>query len=499
MVEADFIDLDSANAWFHMQSVRMRCMMTSRAALRVVANVSLSHELQRKKLALLSMWALLVSASRAMGPTADMAVLEKTAISARSQTEAAYSAHSKFTSRSPTEIADSFLAAEVAAHSAALSAASVNVAHRCALCLARSFNSTSYSVLDSADLEIQERTHSAAVAAASKDGKQTSDILIRAPIWGDTPIPKTVSVNHAAFLDYLGSDPDWAFFRRWYAQMWDGTFEDWDLAIEVATLDPDLWEGEDALARVAEAIREIEARQLVERLPQVEEVFKTEAGLYDVRGTISEPCKLLDSVCDRVRFAFDLAVQSNACDLNEMSVAAKLLRHALEDCRDDPNAMEQFFRQAGALIKGGIERGIFGEDDTLYVLTRTLDEVALQMRSDHPEVAAAVDGRTKQALREMDDAKRLDAAQMIEDLREGTTARLNTELALAVETTRDGSSEDATADSLKQSGNRAAKISMAERAKQAEGSGAMASIKMALRADKIVDFITSLFSGGGAV
>ncbi len=47
----------------------------------------------------------------------------------------------------------------------------------------------------------------------------------------------------------------------WYAQMWDGTFRDWDLAIEVATLPDELWEGEDALAKVAEAIRGIEAKR----------------------------------------------------------------------------------------------------------------------------------------------------------------------------------------------------------------------------------------------
>ncbi|WP_299651747.1 hypothetical protein [uncultured Tateyamaria sp.] len=41
--------------------------------------------------------------------------------------------------------------------------------------------------------------------------------------------------------------------------MWNGTFRDWDLAVEVAKIPNDVWEGENAVAKVAEAIREIKA------------------------------------------------------------------------------------------------------------------------------------------------------------------------------------------------------------------------------------------------
>ena len=76
-------------------------------------------------------------------------------------------------------------------------------------------------------------------------------------------VPKSIAEAYESWLTYLSGE-DWTFFRTWFVQMWDGTFTDWDLAIEVAKIPDEVWEGEDALAKVAEAIRGIEARSASE-------------------------------------------------------------------------------------------------------------------------------------------------------------------------------------------------------------------------------------------
>ncbi|MEP2679207.1 hypothetical protein [Tateyamaria sp.] len=403
-----------------------------------------------------------------MGRTADVGWLNEATRSANS------AAHTTLSTLSPVEPVPS-------AHSgfsAVYSARSAKSVGRAALSVAHSISSTGYF----------------AKAATAWDSENVETDLNANALWAGVDVPDSAQIQHTMFLTDLSKKPDWDFFRSWYEQMWDGTFIDWDLATTVAKIDDDVWDK--GLAAVAEEIRGIEARRLTEALPQIEEVFETVTGEYDVRGTIAEPTKLIDSVANRVQFAMDLAIDSNVCDLDSMSTAAKILRHALENCLDDPNALEQFLRQAGALIRSGLDSGKFGDDDALDVLVRTLDETALQLRADHPDVADAVDARVRQRLRELEDVERLRGAALIEDMREGATGRLDAEFELAAETTREGDSPDATAEALKQSGNRAGKISLSERAKKAEGSGFMSSIKIGMRAQNLVEFVSNLLSGG---
>lgn len=248
---------------------------------------------------------------------------------------------------------------------------------------------------------------------------------------------------------------------------------------------------------VAERIKEIEDQFLLGALPQVNEVYETADGLYEIRGTILDTSKLMDSVLNRVSFALDTAVQSNMCDLNEMSLACRILREALAIGEGDANAVEQYLRRASALIKSGIESGKYADDDETQFLISVLDETALQLRGDHPEVADAYSTRLATRLREIDGESRVKTAQLIENMRDGTGPRLNAGLGLAAEVTRDGSSAEATAEAIKESGNTAGKIGVLERAKRAEGSGQMAMTKMAIRAQQLADWVLGLISGGG--
>jgi hypothetical protein len=248
---------------------------------------------------------------------------------------------------------------------------------------------------------------------------------------------------------------------------------------------------------VSARIRDIQDNFIIQSFPQAEQVFENADGFYDVRGGTVDLSKLVGSVLNRVIFALNTAVQSNSCDLNEMSLACKILRHALEHASRDPNTLEACLRNASSEINAGLESGIYGEDGQIRFLIRTLDETALQLRADHPDVAQASEARLKQRLREIDHTKQLELAQRIDAMQEGSALRLRQEFGLAAEITRSGTSIEAKAEAIKQSANRAGKISLSERAKQTEGSGWMSATKVGLRAKDLVDMVIGMLSGGG--
>lgn len=316
------------------------------------------------------------------------------------------------------------------------------------------------------------------------------------PLWGQLGTPDLAQAAIDRLEAFFARDPEiWRFWQEWYTRVLDGTPSDVDQLVAVSLIPDDVWE--EGPKAVADAIYEIEARLVIEKFPQIEEIFETDNGLYDVRGVTSNPSQLIDSILERVNFAFDTAIQSNVCDLNELNLASKALRQAIRVADSDANSFEFYLRSASAKIKSDVASGRLADDGETALLISTIDEAALQLRADHPEVAEAASTRTKQRLREIDDTKRLAVATSIDGLREGTTGRLNQEFGLAAEITRDGESADAVAEAIKQSGYRAGKISLAERAKRAEGSGWMSATKIGMRAHNLVEYVIELMSGSG--
>ena len=61
-------------------------------------------------------------------------------------------------------------------------------------------------------------------------------------LWPDGTCPKKIEFIHLHFLDELAAGRDWEFWRDWYLGMWDGTFDNWDLAQRIVMIEEAEWD-----------------------------------------------------------------------------------------------------------------------------------------------------------------------------------------------------------------------------------------------------------------
>lgn len=486
--EVIFKDESALLQWLTEQSTQVRSAFSSRYALRVLASIAGMDSKRIPEALIAVLRAILLASIRGSSTTFDPMALQRSILNAAKRSNSiGHSIMNDWNDPSnhhysafPTPVLN---AVHAATDSAILAATTGEVPS----------DGETFAELFSDDAA--ESDLIAHMSAAILDSKNHDLVGFTHPVWNGVDIPIEIENKHKAFLDLLDSDEStWGFWTDWYLAMWGGRFENWDFAAKVARIPEDVWVR--GAVAVAAEIRKIADEHIIQKLPQVEEVFENEQGLYDTRPTVAEPSKLIDSILKRLDFALETALSSNMCDLNAMSLPAKLLRHVLLECADDPNSIEQYFRQASALIKKKVQSGQFAEDDELTLLVSVLDETALQLRADHPDVAAAAEARVGQTLREIDEAKRIEIANSIEDMQEGSAPRLAAEFSLAAETTRSDGPHEAQASAIKMSSERAAKISIAERAKKVEGSGAMSALKIGLRGNRLVQLVIELMSGG---
>lgn len=211
MSEVDFRDFNSAEAWFETQSIEMRCAMASRAALRVVAEIGRSKASSKGPLALASLRATLISAGRGSGRPTDM---------------------------------DWGAAADPAANSATRSANSTA-------------DSTVFSAVNSCLSVANSAADFATDFATTLDASLDHAALIRTPVWGEQDVPDIIAENHRGFLGFLFANDAWTFWREFYEGMWNGTFDNWDLAFEVIRIEDAEWEKRHVhIDEVIEALRD---------------------------------------------------------------------------------------------------------------------------------------------------------------------------------------------------------------------------------------------------
>jgi hypothetical protein len=487
MAEVDFSDFESVEEWFQTQSTEVRCAISSRAALRVLANSAVIPEQSFEYITLVALRAILTAACRSIESQQDIdwTMLSRTAIFGPAAIRTLLDEEGRHATEHLSAAALAALAGAASPSSANCATGSVIAAHSAASRIGGGYYFASLAAvkIDSSSIEYDDKM----IASVEK--------LLSRPVWDGVMVSGLNRSRHDDLLSILNSNPKWSFWSDWYERMWEGTFESWGLAHEVIQISDTFWQGNDPVQKVAYEIEKLKNEFLFKNSPQVEDIFETSDGLYDVRSSIVDLSTLIDSVLKRIKFSYDMAIQSNHCDLSSMNVAAQAIQHVLENCRDDPNALEQYLRNARSLIQRGIDDNQLAVSDELTMLIATLDETTLQLRTDHPEIAAAVQARTKQRLREIDDSKRIAIASNMDAMRDVTALRLNEEYQLDAAITRDGSDADAMSEAIQRSGHRAGKINLAEQAKKAEGSGVMSGLKISLRAKTLYDAALELMAG----
>lgn len=144
----------------------------------------------------------------------------------------------------------------------------------------------------------------AVLAAANFDAENYQTELLNTPLWPVGEPPDSMKQAYGDLLTYFASKPNiWDFWHRWYEGVWEGTFRDWDLAIEIARIPDDVWKGKDALAQVAAEIEKIKER-LGRDLPRPENVPELE------RKKLTEHVKRLLASPDMTALAAEGAAET---------------------------------------------------------------------------------------------------------------------------------------------------------------------------------------------
>ena len=347
MDEVDFSSVASAQEWLEGQTIEVCCAISSRAALRVCANLGELDEDLLPPVALASFRAILTSAVRSLGRTADEDWLKESAHFAAYFAQSAHSAtHS---GSAPSSISTAYSAAAFAAH-AVHSPQFYGYAAR------------------SVDFAVASAASSAARYAAAFDAAQTNLTDYHIPLWAGADVPPAIQEAHERLLKRLNQDrTTWGFWHDWYLAMWEGRFDSWDFATEVAKIPDEVWdEGPEA---VASAIRLIERQIKTSVSPRL---VKNNEQKWDVERDVSIPQEPLDFAIAQVELSLKSALapgQSNG--LTEKSSETVLIRGGCGPYRNHPSVVATSFWNACMSLQRNIG-DIYPETASLIVLQNVL-------------------------------------------------------------------------------------------------------------------------------
>lgn len=347
--EVDFSSVAAAKEWLEGQTIELCCAMSSRAALRVCANLGELDDDLFPPVVLASFRAILTSAVRSLGRTADVDWLKGSAHSAAFIAQSAYSATHSVSA--PNSVSAAYSAAAASAHAAH----SPQFAGYAAISAGRSADSAA-------------RFADSARFAASFDTAQTNLTDYHIPLWAGADVPPAIQEAHERFLKRLNQDrTTWGFWHDWYLAMWEGRFDSWDFATEVAKIPDEVWdEGPEA---VTSAIRLIERQIKTSVSPRL---VKNNEQKWDVERDASIPQEPLDFAIAQVELSLKSALapgQSNG--LTEKSSETVLIRGGCGPYRNHPSVVATSFWNACMSLQRNIG-DIYPETASLIVLQNVL-------------------------------------------------------------------------------------------------------------------------------
>lgn len=270
----------------------------------------------------------------------------------------------------------------------------------------------------------------AADDALFADSLESEEKLWTQPLWPSEPPPAVVSL-YDAVSNCLSERAAWSFWRRWYQEIWEGTFKDWELAFEVARLPDHLWEGSDALEKVAEAIREIE-RDLKSRVGP--RLVKNADRLFDLEDDVTIGDEPIAFAIGQVEIALRAALSGDANNgFKENSDEAVLIQTACTEYRDQHSNVATAFWNACMGLQHNIgtvypdDRSLISLQNTLYVSVEEMCQHSALIR-DRIARLAALETKRYPIKEEREELRKLP-----EIVSEDMTERANEELAKVVE------------------------------------------------------------------
>ncbi len=206
-------------------------------------------------------------------------------------------------------------------------------------------------------------------------------------------MPQHALLEHKKFLSVLSDGEQWSFWHRWYGEMWVGDFTDWDLAIEVAKIPDEVWEGDDALANVAQAIREIEARRAHD-VARINETLVLDEDSQKHRAEHPEPAnpERLRRHLLRVEEALDdILALGGGNGVTANTVEFRIIKRLVRKYSDDPERVAFDLTDVNKSIRRQIKVGEYADDEPLRLLQAANTACVAFVCDSDPEIATELD------------------------------------------------------------------------------------------------------------
>lgn len=379
-------------------------LLSARAALFALPLVSMSSGQAFSSLALWSFRSVLMSWAVMIGKPTDTAWLNRTA---------AKIAHKARVAASGSAAAAGFSGAvpAVSAFSGGLAASYA------AKALSDGDNASSYSARAISAWSAATGTSFANAFSALERAEKLSDF--GAPVWTLENKPEHLEKAHLELVAELSApNGPWLWWHDWYLAMWDGSFTDWDFALEVAKIDWDVPEGESAWdkgpAAVAARIAELQTEVLLSKAPVAERVeFDPDQGRFRIDSIDIAKPDLLAASLSQVADALEDVLTDSSNGVQQSSREVRELRRLQTRYANDPQRIEMGFVSVHKSLSRQVlvSKELPASEQNLALMD-AIEEGAKAIRATHPDVAENRRIVSQQTLRELppDGLETLEAA-----------------------------------------------------------------------------------------
>lgn len=210
------------------------------------------------------------------------------------------------------------------------------------------------------------------------------------------------------------------YWSDWLKGLLRGAPLDWNLQREVALIPDADWEK--GPAHIADKIEEIKARFLADKAPLAEKLeLNPETGKFFVTPVPARKPDLLNTTLEKTADALDDALNGRNGLLADDRVA-RVLRRCFEKYNHNPERIEMDFVDAHAGLTRQMASGELADSEEILSLTEVLKNGALDIRANHPDIAANRETRAARALQELTPEQKQqleDAQPILEALTEG--------------------------------------------------------------------------------